>query len=105
MATLTIDGTEYAAISDIDWSTETMRKTPLPGGGYRGEHVACYIEASINIVNARSSDANKVNATVRLSLDDGRAFEGHGLYNTADGTTNGSALFVRYEGVLVTQVE
>jgi hypothetical protein len=104
MATLTIDGTDYAAVSNIDWSTETLRRTPLTGGGFRAEHVTCFIEASISIVTARSTDADKSNAHVQLSLDDGRVFEGYGLYNTASGTTDGSTIFVRYEGKLVTEV-
>jgi hypothetical protein len=52
-----------------------------------------------------SSDLDQANATVALTLNDGRRFEGNELWLAGGIVSNGSEVAFRYEGAVILEID
>ena len=98
MATLTVGGEDFAVSGGVDWSTETIRKTPLAGGAHRAMPIPAYIEATIVVRGNQSSAVlSQPGVSVRLDLGD-KVISGEDMIPTGNGVFHGEWTRVRYEG-------
>lgn len=97
MAILTVNGDHYDVVGAPFWSLDKI---------IRGRPAACLLSGFVIVpANRLTTDLDQTNATVRLTLSNGRRFEGSGLYYTGDlqSSSDGVTDF-KYEGVEILEI-